>query len=256
MFVSANGIADAKLVLTLLTVVGARHYSLIRGLVSLDLPKDKSYDELVELMKKHYYPEPIIIAERFHFYQRNQKSGESIGEYLACLRRLASRCKLGTFLTETLRDKLVCGMQSDSIQKVLLTKANLTLEKAVEIAQGMEAAAKQSKELKGSHANPVLAAPTQSCYRCGRGNHNPQQCKFRTATCYRCGKVGHIKPVCRSKASGKRPRSHVQKTKWVSTTEPDQSSDTPSETLFVIKGTSSSPYKVKLQVKEQPLTME
>ena len=41
-------------------------------------------------------------------------------------------------------------MQSDNIQKVLLTKANLTLDKAVEISQGMEAAAKQAKELKGS----------------------------------------------------------------------------------------------------------
>ena len=91
------------------------HYTLLRGLVSPELPKDKSYDEL---MKKHYDPEPIIIAERFHFYRRDQKTGESIADYLASLRRLASRCKFGTFLTEALRDKLVCGMQSDNIQKV------------------------------------------------------------------------------------------------------------------------------------------
>ena len=44
--------------------------------------------------------------------------------------------------------------------QVLLTKANLTLEKAVEIVQGMEAAAKELKELKGSHASPVLAVHT------------------------------------------------------------------------------------------------
>ena len=163
------------------------------------MPKDKSYDELIELLKKHYDPEPIIIAERFHFYQRSQKSGESIGDYLACLRCLASRYMFGTFLTEALWDKLVCSMQSESIQ-VLLTKANLTLEKAVEIAQGMEGVAKQSKELKGSHANPVMAvrtpALTQPCGRCGRANHERQECKFRTATYHKCGKVGHIKPVC------------------------------------------------------------
>ena len=53
-------------------------------------------------LKKHYDPEPIIIAERFHFYQRNQKSGESIADYLACLRRLASRYKFGDFLSEAL----------------------------------------------------------------------------------------------------------------------------------------------------------
>ena len=97
LFVSANSIDDDKLVPTLLTVVGATHYSLLRGLISPALPKDKSYDDLVTALKKHYDPEPIVIAERFHFYRRNQHAGESIGEYLANLRHLASRCKFGEF---------------------------------------------------------------------------------------------------------------------------------------------------------------
>ena len=83
MFVSADAIEDSKVVPTLLTVVGSKNYSLLRGLVSPALSKDKTYDELVELLKKHFDPEPIVIAERFHFYQRNQKAGESIAEYLA-----------------------------------------------------------------------------------------------------------------------------------------------------------------------------
>ena len=131
-------------------MVGSKPYSLLRGLVSPELPKDKTYDELVDLLKKHFDPEPIVIAERFHFYQRNQKPGESIADYLAALRRLASRCKFGAFLTEALRDKLICGMHSENIVKVLLTKANLTLDKAMEISQAMEAAATQSKELTSS----------------------------------------------------------------------------------------------------------
>ena len=143
MFVSANAIEDSKVVPTLLTVVGSKPYSLLRGLVSPELPKDKTNDELVDLLKKHFDQKPIVIAEHFHFYQRNQKSGESIAEYLAALRRLASRCKFGTFLTEALRNKLVCGMHSESIIKVLLTKANLTLDKAMEISQAMEAASTQ-----------------------------------------------------------------------------------------------------------------
>ena len=104
--------------------------------------------------------------------------GESIANYLANLRRLASRCKFGAFLEEALRDRLVCGMQSENIQKVLLTKANLTLEKALEIAQGMEAAALQAKELKGSqpsnsvHTTVETPARRGPCGRCGRGNHD------------------------------------------------------------------------------------
>ena len=259
LFVSANGIEEDKLVPTLLTVVGSSHYALIRGLVSPQLPKDKSFAELVALLTKHYDPEPIVIAERFHFYERSQKSGESIADYLASLRRLASRCKFGTFLSEALRDRLVCGLQSESIQKVLLTKADLTLDKALEVSQGMEAAAKKSKELKGSHrSNPVLVVdtPDKSCGRCGRGNHDKRDCKFKTATCHKCGKVGHIAPVCRSKPSGKPPRGPFRKTRWLSTTDLDRSPDNREEALFVIRDRSSHPYQVELQVNGHPLTME
>ena len=137
------------------------------------MPKDKSYEDLVTLLKKHYDPEPIVIAERFHFYERSQKPVESIADYLASLRRLASRCQFGAFLAEALRDRLVCGLLSENIQKVLLTKADLTLEKALETAQGMEAAAQKSKELK-DRSDAVLAVDTTGriCDRCGRGNHD------------------------------------------------------------------------------------
>ena len=111
------------------------------GLVSPVLPKDKSYEDLVTLLKKHYDPEPIVIAEHFQFYKRSQKPGESIADYLASLRRLASRYQFCAFLAEALRDRLVCGLLSKDIQKALLMKADLTLEKALEISQDMEAAA-------------------------------------------------------------------------------------------------------------------
>lgn len=258
LFVSANAIEADKMVPTLLTVVGPKHYSLLRGLVSPALPKEKSYDELSELLTKHYDPEPILIAERFHFYRRNQRSGESIAEYLACLRRMASRCKFGAFLSEALRDRLVCGMASENTQKVLLTKANLTLEKAVEISQGMEAAAKQSKELsKGSQrSTPVLAvetpAPARPCGRCGRGKHSPSECKFKTAMCDKCGKIGHIAPACRSRT---RKLQVATKTKWVAS-ESAEAIAHQEEQLFVIQNRSTPPYRVQLEVGGKPLTME
>ena len=138
---------------TLLTIIGSTHYTLIWGLVSPDLTKDKGYDNLGELLKKHYDPKPIMIVERFHFYRQDQKTGESIADYLATLWCLASRCKFSAFLNDALRDKLVCGMQSENTRKVLLTKASLTMDDAVEILQGMEATAKHSKELKWSRAD-------------------------------------------------------------------------------------------------------
>ncbi len=93
----------------LLLVIGMKPYSLISGLVSPVKPEHKSLEELKTILKRHYDPEPIVIAERFRFYQRTQKPGESIAEFLASLRKLATRCKFGGFLAEALRDRLVCG---------------------------------------------------------------------------------------------------------------------------------------------------
>ncbi len=61
---------------------------------------------------------------------------------------LAARCKFGTFLPEALRDRLVCGLTSESIQKTLLAKKNLTLEAALETALGMESAVKKARKMK------------------------------------------------------------------------------------------------------------
>ena len=45
LFVAPNGIIDDKRWPILLTVLGASHYTLIHGLVSPDLPKDKMFNE-------------------------------------------------------------------------------------------------------------------------------------------------------------------------------------------------------------------
>ena len=46
-------------------------------------------------------------------------------------------------LHKALRDRLVCGLRNDTTQKRLLSEADLTLAKAVQIASSMESAEKQ-----------------------------------------------------------------------------------------------------------------
>ena len=229
LFVQVNGKDERKHAPTLLLVLGMKHYSLIRDLVSPGKHEDKRLDELTALLTKHYDPEPIVIAERFH--------------YLAGLRKLASRCKFGTFLSEAPRDRLVCGLGSEAIQKSLLAKDDLTLEKVMEIALSMEAAAKRTKELKGNQRSSSVLKVEQTppsarmCGRCGRGNHNSSEWKFKGAKCHKCGKVGHVAPVCRSKPGKGRPK-HAQ---WLASIEQDCPGDSPVEkSLFVVKDESSS----------------
>ena len=108
-------------------------------------------------MKTHLDPQPLVIAQRFKFHQRNQKSGESIAQFVAELRKCAEHCDFQNKLDETIRDRLVCGLRNETIQKRLLAERNLTLVTAIEIAQGMEAATKQTSELR------AVSNPRDTC---------------------------------------------------------------------------------------------
>lgn len=90
-----------------------------------------------------------MIAEFFHSYQRSQAVGESTANYIA---ELTTHCAYGTHLDEALRDRLVCELHNVSIQKKLLSEADVILEQAVKIAFTMEAADRNAKSLKGKEA--------------------------------------------------------------------------------------------------------
>ena len=136
--------------------------------------------------------------------------------YIAELRRLATTCKFDeAFLDESLRDRFVCGLKSEAIQRRLLSEEKLLLKKAVETALAMESAEKNTKSLKPSLDSAGIYrdrhnAKSSPCYRCGRKDHDSQDCQFRTARCYRCGKTGHIASVCRSAPTEGRVSLHIQ----------------------------------------------
>ena len=67
MYIMANSILDEKRSL-LLTVVGQKMYGLLWSLIAPALSQEKSFAELVEKLKVHFSPKPIVIAELFQFY--------------------------------------------------------------------------------------------------------------------------------------------------------------------------------------------
>ena len=112
LFIVANNIPNGKHVPVLLSVIEAQTYSLLRNLISPSLPKDKSFDEIVEDLKKHYEPKPIVIMERFYFHRRNQAIDESIVEFVAQLK------KLSTHSYEVPRVQRSCSIHSTTTPKV------------------------------------------------------------------------------------------------------------------------------------------
>ena len=171
------------------------------------------------------------------------------------------------------------------MQRRLLSMKDLTLKDALETAQAMEAADKSAKTLHGSEPTAVNQIKSQSrggnfrkqpasqgplssqkspssqpCYRCGKTNHTPSNCRFLDSNCHYCGKKGHISSVCRSKKQGlprNSSRSVPQRTHYLDAEAP---SSPPEEELHLFPiaapTTKSTPIKCSVVADGVTLDME
>ena len=103
-------------------------------------------------------------------------------------------------LNNVLRDCLVCGLRNIGIHKWLLSEVNLTLGKAGEIVQGIEAAEKNANRVWEEETVPinrviprrektdvlVWRKQKKPCYHCRQSGQMPNVCWFRNATRHKC----------------------------------------------------------------------
>ena len=76
---AVNGVTAEQKGNMFLAVVGARTYILLMSSVAPEKPSPKGFDELATVLQRHYKPKPLIIAECFRFYKRQQQDGECVG---------------------------------------------------------------------------------------------------------------------------------------------------------------------------------
>ena len=184
------------------------------------------------------------------------------------LRRLAKTCHFGQFLNDALRDQLVCGLIATNIQKRLLSEANLTAERALEISQAMETVEKGAKDFKEEHQDskrqetetaainvvrkpvPNRARPSgreEGCTRCAGNGHNSWNCPYRGTQCHKCKRVGHLARACRSSGSKKETTHRV--------TEP-QEQEYRLDYIGVLKGINTKRVWIEVELNGIPLKME
>ena len=186
--------------------------------------------------------------------------------YVSELRKLSEYCEYGETLEDMLCDRLVCGLAERRVQQRLLAEGDLTFDKALKIAQAMELAERDARDLQqaGAHSRagvhrlaqtPVASSQdksTKPCYRCG-GRHDPSQCRFRDAVCHACGKKGHIKRACRSQ--NKVPSATVGEQTWrqpVHLTEEGTVAALQEYTLYPLQDPATRPLKATVQVDRGP----
>ena len=149
-----------------------------------------------------------MIGQRFIFHQRTQKPGELINQFLMELRRLARTYEFRKFLEEALRDRLVCGLNNNSIQKKLLSEKDLTLQRAVDIAMAAEMAVLQPTEQLTPQNEPEVMA-VQQCANVVGNKDIPKE----SVDC-ECVSVLDVekKGPCRHCAKDSQPSTTAQKT--------------------------------------------
>lgn len=157
--------------------------------------------------------------------------------------------------------------------------AELTFEKAFEMAQLYETAEKNSKELNATPEVHRTSTVTQRsndrvaeippCYRCG-GQHHASKCRFKTSICNFCKKKGHIQSVCRVRlrqAVGKggpndretrrdAQRRDSDRAHRIEEPPPEHDPQQVDYNMFAVFSSPASPFTVQVELQGAPLTME
>ena len=154
--------ADKRKVAVTISLIGKQTYSTLTDLCLPNLPAEKTYDQLTEILKGYYKPKVLEVAESYRFHHTLQSENETVTEYANKLKRLALNCNFGTYLTRALRDQFVEGVKSQATKKKLLTE-DRTFEQALKVAPADELAEKESKQLQfNSNLSAKVQASTPS----------------------------------------------------------------------------------------------
>lgn len=101
-------------------------------------PKDKTFDELMELLKVmnvQYIGRKVVYRERVNFYKAKQERNESIALWYARVKTLSIDCKFADNCDSLLLDRFISGLcDSAALERLYEEDDNLTLHRAVEIA--------------------------------------------------------------------------------------------------------------------------
>ncbi|KAJ1209253.1 hypothetical protein NDU88_004631 [Pleurodeles waltl] len=163
---------------------------------------EDEYETAIKSLDMRFVKCKNVTLERHKFYRRVQAEGESASNYVGALRLLAVSCDYKEFEEEMIRDQLVEKTNNKKVQEALLSTANLTLQKALEIANRIESTVSFMEQMSISEdKNPrpdVLAV--KSFYKKGnKKNSNSLQATFsktekkfsnKSLECYRAARLG------------------------------------------------------------------
>lgn len=138
-YFEVNDVDAEKKKALLLTSLDESVYKTLRDVCHPQLPKDKTYAELIQLLSKQFVVRTSIYRERVAFYTAKQEVIDSIAVWFARLKKLSVGCQFGEHHDDVLLDRFISGIRLSAVLDRLCEEDHtLTLAKAVEIATAKE----------------------------------------------------------------------------------------------------------------------
>ena len=175
--------------------IGIEAMRIFNGLKFSDGEDSNNMADVVKKFDQHFLGKTQEFFERFQFNRRNQKSGDSIDEYMSVLRNMAKTCGFCDCMRELLiMDRILLGILDDKTREELLSTHELTLVKAIEICRAREAATINMKALKNEEINKVKGTqkqkkPMKPRDRTKGKQHQTETIRATTKKCYFCKQV-------------------------------------------------------------------
>lgn len=82
----------------LIAVLGQKIYKILKNICNPEVPKTKSYADLIKLLGGQFVPKILAYKERKIFYDAKQITGESITDWHLRIKSLAIDCESGANL--------------------------------------------------------------------------------------------------------------------------------------------------------------
>ncbi len=182
-----------------------------------DRGKLKTYFDRFE---KHVNPKANPVFARYKFHNKAQGPAEPVCSFITELQLLAQDCEFHNS-NEMVCDRIVFGTNSDKVrEKLIIQGADLTLEKAIQIARTYEKTQAQLESMSAEnkeesvhivrqqnqdnqrvkqssdHRSPSKQTSVTTVVESTTNQRNVQQ---KGQVCYLCNKPNHFTQVCQSK---------------------------------------------------------
>lgn len=180
--------------------------------------------------EEHFNPKVSLTFERYTFNKIIQNEGETFEEFLTKIKNQGKKCEFNDLLDSLLRDKIVIGINSNTVREKLLAEDDLSLDKAIKVCRASETATQQLKEIKQSseisvnalskyknqpkdnrkdnsnrnqfqyknhsaHSSKKPVNGDFDCRRCG-SRHRKNQCRAYKKIWDKCQCKGHLSKMC------------------------------------------------------------